>query len=202
MPQIERLPRQLAKTSTWALGARAPFQGQATKILSIPQLIDQHDHHIEAVNEERVVACPYNAPALIQEVEGSLLHLIQVRLCNVFILARSILEWPREDAKGSISFRRAVAASLTCQGGGCGQGLRHPRLDFQFLGTYLTRLLISCASMWCIDQYHASEVCKLCSRNKKSAKRGITIGRRLWRIETLMCFLTYLGPHQTALPAR
>lgn len=49
-PPKEKLRRQPGKSSTSAKTARVPFQGQATRILEIPQIIDDYNHNMNGVD--------------------------------------------------------------------------------------------------------------------------------------------------------
>lgn len=88
---VQKLRRQPAKSSTSAKTARVPFQGQATKMLEIPQLIDAYNHHMNGVDIGDQLRSEFQTERRIRRGgQQALLYLflLEVAVTNTYLLQR------------------------------------------------------------------------------------------------------------------
>lgn len=107
-PPIERLRRQPSKSSTSARTAREPFQGQPTKLLEIPQFIDQYNNNMNGVDIGDQLRAGFQSKRRIKRGgQQALLYLFlfQIIITNSFLLQKNNWQSP---FKTSIAFRQQL----------------------------------------------------------------------------------------------
>lgn len=90
-PPIKMLRRQPAKSSTSARTSRAPFQGEPTKILEIPQLTNAYNNHMNGVDIGDQLRSAFQAKRRIKRGgQQALLYLflLEVAVTNTYLLQR------------------------------------------------------------------------------------------------------------------
>ncbi|OWT42333.1 transposase IS4 domain-containing protein [Pochonia chlamydosporia 170] len=125
-PSIWRLRRQPGKTSTSAKTARVPFEGEPTKMLQIPRLIDEYNHHMNGVDNGDQLRADFESPRRIQrgghQYQSYFSPLFNnrpdVAVTNSFLLQRE--GWPKTSklrCKDQTAFRLALCKELLLQYG-------------------------------------------------------------------------------------
>ncbi|OAQ60891.1 transposase IS4 domain-containing protein [Pochonia chlamydosporia 170] len=120
-PSIWRLRRRPGKTSTSAKTARVPFEGEPTKMLQIPRLIDEYNHHMNGVDSGDQLRAEFEPPRRIQRGGHQALmymFLLEVAVTNSFLLQRE--GWPKTSrlrCKDQTAFRLALCKELLLQYG-------------------------------------------------------------------------------------
>ena len=131
-PQVQKLRKRPAETSSNPRITRPPFRGQATAELSIPCMVNQYNHHMNGVDRGDQLRALGTTPRASKGWKALFYDDIQLALCNAHLLSKRTPGWASEALEDPTKFKMAVAEALISGGGDWGVGEAHPRLDWWF----------------------------------------------------------------------